>query len=229
MAIRTCPKGHQYDDNIYQDNCPFCNSGEQPAAGGYHIDTPQPTRPFADPQAGADDGRTHIITGGAESGATRPVPPPPPAGGATIPVGEYGAGVQKTKVLDGSGSGGGHTIVHEGGNSLASAVGGRRIIGVLVSYSRRSTGEVFPIYEGRNLIGRNGRCDIAFPGDAKMSGEHLLIHFVEVEGIVWAVDQHSSNGTFINGNFVRGDMQLKTNDVIAIGTTKFVFLAIPKF
>jgi pSer/pThr/pTyr-binding forkhead associated (FHA) protein len=62
-----------------------------------------------------------------------------------------------------------------------------------------------------------------------MSGQHLLILYVEAEGIVWAEDQKSSNGTYINGKFARGLVELHTNDVITAGNTKLLFLGIPAF
>ena len=100
--------------------------------------------------------------------------------------------------------------------------------GVLVSYSVDPMGEVYKIYEGRNIIGRAPACDIAIPSDENMSGQHLLILYVEAEGIVWAEDQKSSNGTYINGKFSRGMIELHTNDQIVIGGTKFIFFQIPR-
>lgn len=64
--------------------------------------------------------------------------------------------------------------------------------------------------------------------DSNVSGSHLLILYREAEGIYWAEDQKSSNGTYINGTFAR-EHKLNTNDVIVIGATKFMFFAIPKF
>ena len=44
-------------------------------------------------------------------------------------------------------------------------------------------------------------------------------------------DKGSANGSYVNGQvYVLGDViDLKNNDVIVIGSTKFVFLAIPEF
>lgn len=129
------------------------------------------------------------------------------------------------------GGGGGHTVIRGigDGTGMPNPDGGRRVVGVLVSYSSNPSGEVFNIYEGRNLVGRAHTADICFGSDDKMSGQHLLILYVEAEGIVWAEDQKSSNGTYINGQFARGMVELHTNDVIVIGSTKMVFLGVPKF
>ena len=107
--------------------------------------------------------------------------------------------------------------------------GGRKVVGVLVSYSANPAGEVFKIYEGRNLIGRAPSSDIVFSKDDKMSSTHLLILYREAEGIFWAVDQNSSNGTYINGKFASDRVELHANDVIVLGATKMIFLSIPSF
>ena len=103
---------------------------------------------------------------------------------------------------------------------------------VMIETSSTGIGEtgVFSnkIYEGRNVIGRAATSDIPIPGDSNMSSQHLLILYREAEGIFWAADQNSSNGTYINGTFVGDRVQLYTNDVIVLGATKMIFLAIPQ-
>jgi hypothetical protein len=123
---------------------------------------------------------------------------------------------------------GGHTVIRVIGNQ-PDADGGRKVVGVLVSYDTNPRGDVFRIYEGRNIIGRDRTCDVCISNDSKISGKHLLILYREVEGVYWAADQNSSNGTYINGQFVSDRAQLSTNDVIVIGATKMVFLGIPEF
>ncbi len=158
------------------------------------------------------------------SGSTRtkvnipdnPIPNPTDVVDPTIPVADIG--------------GGGHTVIRNlGGTGTPNPDGGRKLVGVLVSYSANPAGEAYKIYEGRNVIGRAPSADIPFTNDDKMSSAHLLILYVEAEGIVWAEDQKSSNGTYINGKFARGLVELHTNDVIVIGATKLVFLGVPEF
>ena len=121
--------------------------------------------------------------------------------------------------------GGGATVIKTKGGENAV---GRKLVGLLVSYNQNPNGEVYKIYEGRNLVGRRSTCDIPVPGDENMSSEHLLILYREAEGIFWAADQNSSNGTYINGEFVSERRKLATNDIIVTGATRFVFLAIPQ-
>lgn len=127
---------------------------------------------------------------------------------------------------------GGHTVIRSvNGTGNSNPDGGRKVIGLLVSYTENPAGEVYKVYEGRNIVGRANTCDIVFGKDDKMSGRHLLIQYIGVKGVVKAQDLGSSNGTFVNGQvYVIGDVfELKTNDVIVLGGTKMVFLSIPEF
>ncbi len=156
---------------------------------------------------------------------------------------DYRGGTQSTRATDWNAGGetgatmsyqddfgGGHTVIRNlNGTGMSNPDGGRKVVGVLVSYSANPAGEVFKIYEGRNIVGRSATADISFSSDDKMSSNHLLILFVEAEGIVWAEDQKSSNGTYINGKFARGMVELHTNDIIVLGATKMVFLGVPEF
>lgn len=110
---------------------------------------------------------------------------------------------------------------------------GRRLVGLLVSYSDNPSGEVYKVFEGRTTIGKSRLCDIPFPDDKYMSSNHLLIQYVAAKGEFRAqeYDKGSSNGTYVNGEvYVLGDsITLNNGDVIVLGGTKFKFLAIPKF
>ena len=200
MATKKCPNGHQYDSSIYGDNCPFCpQSNHTRVNPGSDVPGTQKTAVNNDFGGGSY---------GAPTGATTPYFPDMP----DVP------------------GGGGHTVIRTVGQpGDPNPDGGRRLVGVLVSYSHNPAGEVFKIYEGRNIVGRDHACDISFPSDTKMSGRHLLILYREAEGIVWANDENSSNGTYINGKFAGDRTELHTNDIIVIGSTKFVFLGIPEF
>lgn len=131
---------------------------------------------------------------------------------------------------------GGGTVIRHVGASTTGETGvaeNRRLVGLLVSYSAIPTGEVYKVYEGRTTIGRDRTCDIPFPNDNHMSARHFLIQYVEAKGAFRAqeYDKGSANGSYVNGQvYVLGDViDLKSNDVIVIGGTKFVFIAIPEF
>lgn len=131
---------------------------------------------------------------------------------------------------------GGATVIRHVGGHATGETGlseNRRLVGLLVSYSAVPAGEVYKVYEGRTTIGRDRTCDIPFPNDSHMSAKHLLIQYVEAKGAFRAqeYDKGSANGSYVNGQvYVLGDVvDLKDKDVIVIGGTKFIFLAIPEF
>ena len=138
--------------------------------------------------------------------------------------------------INGNDAVGGATVIRHVGGTATGETGvseNRRLVGLLVSYSANPAGEVYKIYEGRTTIGRDRTCDIPFPNDNHMSAKHLLIQYVEAKGAFRAqkYDKGSANGSYVNGQvYVLGDViDLKNNDVIVIGGTKFIFLAIPEF
>ena len=155
---------------------------------------------------------------------------PNPGGGHTIPVEPtkptdvWPPANGKTEPTPG---GGGQTVIK---TKMGSNAVGRKLVALLVTYDQNPNGDVHKIYEGRNLIGRRATCDIPIPGDENMSSEHLLILYREAEGVFWASDERSSNGTYINGTILRNkeDRELQTNDIIVIGSTRLIFLAIPQ-
>lgn len=124
---------------------------------------------------------------------------------------------------------GGTVIRHIGPENETNKGGGsnKKLIGVLVCYDLNKYGEVFNLYEGRNTIGRKPTVDIPIVGDNQISSEHLVILYREAEGVYWAIDNNSSNGTYVNEVFTNKEA-LKTNDVIKIGDTRLIFMAIPK-
>lgn len=128
--------------------------------------------------------------------------------------------------------GGGTVIRHKDPTGKTSIGDNRRLVGILVSYSANPAGEVYKVFEGRTTIGRDRTCDIPFPNDSHMSSKHLLIQYIEAKGVFRAqeFDKGSANGSYVNGKvYVLGDViDLKNNDIIILGGTKFVFLTIPE-
>lgn len=110
----------------------------------------------------------------------------------------------------------------------------RRIVGVLISYTWRPEGDLFPIREGRNYIGRDKissdpyhrDCDIIIPEDDRMSGTHALI--LCRHGNYEVIDQEASNGTFLNGEMLMANQstKLKNYAEIKTGHTLWTFIKI---
>lgn len=106
---------------------------------------------------------------------------------------------------------------------------GRRVVGLLVSYTTNPEGDVFRLYEGLTVVGRDKACDIVVPDDA-VSRQHLKIVYREADNRTFRLqDNMSSGGTFVNGSFEGDPIKLKANDVIVVGRHKFIFIPIPLF
>lgn len=102
----------------------------------------------------------------------------------------------------------------------------RRVVGVLITYTWSPEGQIFPVREGRNLIGRDpDKCDIAVPHDTALSelNSHITFRRSFVLG-----DMVSLNGTFLNGLPVEVQfVALPGGSRIRTGATDWVFLGIP--
>ena len=76
----------------------------------------------------------------------------------------------------------------------------------------------------RVTVGRDAASDIALPWDFQVSRAHAQ---VERMGAEWAIidDGLSRNGTFVNGERLRGRRRLASGDVVRCGDTVLVFRA----
>lgn len=104
---------------------------------------------------------------------------------------------------------------------------GRRLVGFLVCYSRYPQGKAFNLYEGRNYVGRDSSCEICIPEDNQLSGRHMSIVYRSVDDKFKFRDELSSNGTFINKQLL-DEGELQNYDIVRVGSTLFVFIAIPQ-
>lgn len=104
---------------------------------------------------------------------------------------------------------------------------GRKLVGFLVTYNRTPLGKAFPVYEGRNYVGRDASCDIAVTDDNLMSGRHMSILYRSVDNKFKFRDEQSSNGTFINKELL-DEGELQNYDIVRVGSTLFIFVAIPQ-
>ncbi|HME38788.1 MAG TPA: FHA domain-containing protein [Steroidobacteraceae bacterium] len=107
---------------------------------------------------------------------------------------------------------------------------GRRLTGVLVTFSWRREGELFPLFEGKNLIGSGGtaadrRCDVRITKDSTLSREHALIRCLGDGYEIF--DQKSENGTFMDDEPVPvHGMPLPDRSRIKTGATVWTFISI---
>ena len=224
MAKKTCPNGHIYDPNIYGDQCPLCPASVSAPIGSgpeTHLGTPPTPPPMGGgfgasaPAAGAGL-HTHIAGAGQPGGA------PGRANDA--------AGATSVRPKDAEPKGapaGGHTVIRHAGKQMPGVKApSRKLVGFLVTYNRDPNGKAFNIYEGRNFLGRDAGCDISIPDDDQISSRHMSILFRNVDKKFKFRDEQSSNGTFVNGE-LQDDGELENQDIIRVGNTLFVFVAIP--
>jgi hypothetical protein len=107
---------------------------------------------------------------------------------------------------------------------------GRPLIGVVFTFTWTRTGQLFPLYAGKNYVGtapttREGaRTDILLTEDPTLSGTHFLILHQQNTGLYRVADQNSTNGTFVNGEPVDSNgIELPDDAQILAGKTLFIF------
>jgi hypothetical protein len=98
----------------------------------------------------------------------------------------------------------------------------RRIVGLLLTYTWRPEGQIFPVREGRNLIGRNPDCDIAIPEDPHLSdtNSHITYRKSFMLGDMVSMSGTDLNGVPVEDNFVK----LPNYAQIRAGSTHFTFI-----
>ncbi|MDR1330712.1 MAG: FHA domain-containing protein [Tannerella sp.] len=198
MAKKTCIRGHIYDSSLYGDKCPHCPSqGTDTVINDGRGNTAGiPGKTEVHPE-----GKTHA------GGASTNIP--------TILMGD-------AQATGGNAPGG--TVIRPVDGGTPTPAAGRKLTGLLVTYDATPDGQVFKLYEGRNIIGRDAASTVCIPGDSQISGKHLVIRYLE--GVFKFQDELSSNGTYVNGALAETG-ELNTFDVIRIGSTRLLFIAIP--
>lgn len=220
MPKKVCPNGHIYDSSIYGDECPLCPKGDNEtqyvAQGGNNEGMPQFGQ---EPMVSVGGTRVSAPSNmEAQGGLT---------GGSPVFGGADATGETMIKSHSGHSHGpvGGGTVIRppKGGVSA----NGRKLVGFLVTYNRNPLGKSYNIYEGKNYIGRDRSCDISVPEDNQMSGRHMSILYRNVDNKFKFRDEQSSNGTFVNKELT-DEGELQNYDIIRLGGTVFIFIAIPK-
>src|SRR5579862_4785625 len=101
----------------------------------------------------------------------------------------------------------------------------RKIVGALITFSWRPEGQLFPVREGRNLIGADPKqCDIAVPEDNSLADVNSHITFRKTFTVG---DMMESSGTELNGKVI-GDQftPLENKAKIRTGATHWTFVVI---
>lgn len=222
MPKKVCPNGHIYDSSIYGEECPLCPKGE---SAGYNA------QPAYGGQEGAGTRVTPPMGGGAAAGPAVPPIPQDAAGetqlhGMGAAQAAPAAGGYNAAPAAGAAPVGGGTVIRQP-KGVAAPGKGRKLVGFLVTYNRNPQGKAYELYEGKNYVGRDRSCDICVPDDNQMSGRHMSILYRNVDNKFKYRDEQSSNGSFVNKE-LSDEGELQNFDIIRLGSTIFIFIAIPQ-
>jgi hypothetical protein len=110
------------------------------------------------------------------------------------------------------------------GQVTPSVAKNRKIVGILVTYSWTPEGQIFPIREGRNFIGRDKDCEVCISEDQTLSGRNS--HITYRQNFVIG-DLVSMTGTDLDGVPIEEQFRSLGNyATIRAGATYFTFIAV---
>jgi len=108
-----------------------------------------------------------------------------------------------------------------------SAAPKRYVVGWLVGLNGTARGESYPVRIGRNILGRDRRSDVVI-NDDQASSHHADLVFRPEERRFILMDHNSTNGTYVNDAEIEPRRDLALNDVIRIGSHRFLFMPLCK-
>jgi len=103
----------------------------------------------------------------------------------------------------------------------------RKLVAFLVTYSHSPNGTFYPLFEGKNIIGKSSSSHVCIHEDQRVSDIHLSILYRDVDKKFKFKDEQSTNGTYVNEE-LKDEGVLTSLDSIRIGKTKLIFIAIPE-
>ena len=103
----------------------------------------------------------------------------------------------------------------------------RYVVGWLVGLNGTARGESYPVRIGRNILGRDRRSDIVV-NDDQASSHHADLVFRPEERRFILMDHNSTNGTYVNEGEIEPRRDLAPQDVIRIGSHRFLFMPLCK-
>ncbi len=161
---KTCPSGRHVMDPVWIE-CVYCKAeasgGSRPEASNPSGAAAHPSTIFEQPPVPAGAGYTPVEAPRKTAIEQAPKPPVPSASGDSA--------ARKTAF---------YSPGQEFGPRSGPAAPQPKIVGVLLTYSWNPEGQIFPVREGRNLIGRDPeRCNIAIPQDNTLSAVNSHITF----------------------------------------------------
>ncbi len=86
-------------------------------------------------------------------------------------------------------------------------------------------GDYYPLGNRTIVVGRDEGCPIQIV-DERVSRKHVQIRFDQADGRYRALDMKSGNGTVVNDRRISEAVNLADGDVIAIGVSELMFMAV---
>jgi hypothetical protein len=207
---------------------------EPPPPPPYNPPAPQgnfgpPQGNFGPPQGGGYPGQNYSDGGRGGQGSYGPPPPADPLAATDFANG------RPNMPPGGNPYGGGGNVApaNAGFNEPAVAPGGRReLAGFLISYQADPLGAFWPLYSGRNLVGRAGAADgLDIPiADPTTSSNHAAFYIDAQSRASHVEDLGSTNGTFVNEDAIgpRGRRELRDGDRVRLGGFSLVIKVVPR-
>ena len=238
-STRTCEAGHPMA--IDWVKCPYCeaarNAGEKTrindaegSSANQYIDASMP------PVRGPGTTRINMTSDVDAAAASHEHAPHPRRGTQVLPEAAAGGFAARAEPIKAAGNGGGRgatRVLDVGAASTPEAqhrpAAGRRLTGIVVTFTWSALGRLYEVHEGRNYAGSgtvsaegHRDADILIADDTTMSSAHFLIL---CQGGKYRIsDCNSTNGTFVNGELVNAlGIDLEDNAHIQAGATLLVF------
>ena len=199
MADKRCDNGHFIDESW--DICPYCPQ----EASEPEIAVVRPTRSADPPPPPAA-----ATSAPAPTPAPRPLPVPR---AGVAPALQVASAVSADFPVE-------RTVASAKVEQQNAAK--RYVVGWLVGLNGSARGESYPVRMGRNVIGRDRRSDITI-NDDQASSHHADLVFRPEERRFILMDHNSTNGTYVNEAEIEPRRDLAGNDVIRIGSHRFLF------
>ena len=209
MADKRCENGHFIDESW--DLCPYCPAEQAEA----EIPVVRPNRFASEPGLGGGSPPTAPGPGPRAIPAPAPSPAPAPR---SVPAPASAAG----PLLGGSNPASGVRRAE----AVAPAPMERTVAvatGWLAGLNGTVRGESYPVRMGRNVLGRDRRSDIVV-NDDQASSHHADLVFRPEERRFILMDHNSTNGTYVNESEIEPRRDLILEDVIRIGSHRFLFM-----
>ena len=208
MALTECANGHLYDTDMYA-TCPYCNGGSNminfdggnPGGIGKTVGS---IAPVGDSGIGKTVGAP-IMPASAEIGST------------VAPAG-YRGKKEEEKEDDETGK----TVA-----VLNKKVQFEPVVGWLACIAGVEQGRDYRIYGKNNTIGRSDKNDLVMKGDTTISREnHARIAYDPKHNDFHIIPGESTNAIYVNDEPVYVPTTLNDRDVLEIGESKFMFVAL---